>query len=289
MFRSGSSDVASRWGQTRNISIREPAMLHTRSTISVSLSQHLIKTHTHTLTHSMRNVYDSQKLIENLLNKHSIQKDTIFDTDGNIYEVLLMFYDPPEGDHLINRAVKSFDGPFSHVELVFPCHRKKTQLVVSGQNYQMKQIESNTRLLYGSSIFQNGTVFFHEKEYQREGYTSIGLRINKNMHDALVFFCQDASARGVKFDYLGMARACLPIVLMPHDPSLTFCSKFVTDALQYAGIEEVTELESRMTTPSALYRHVRTKLRAYSIVTASPAKLRQFHVHTKPTVSRIRL
>jgi hypothetical protein len=228
---------------------------------------------------------DSQKiLIENLLNKKNLSKDAVFDTDGNIYEVLLMFYDPPDNDHLINRTVKNIDGPFSHVELVFPCYRKKTQVVMTGQNYQTKPIEKQTRLLYGSSIFQNGTVFFQEKEYQRDGYTSIGLRINKRMHEALVFFCQDAAARGVKFDYLGMARACLPIVLMPHDPMLTFCSKFVTDALQFAGIEEAKELESRITTPSALYRHVRTKLRAYSIVTASPAKLRRFHVQSSRTV-----
>eukprot|EP00961_Rhodomonas_salina_P198509 2677677-Rhodomonas_salina.1 len=36
-----------------------------------------------------------------------------------------------------------------------------------------------------------------------------------------------------------MARTCLPFVLMPHDPNKTFCSKYVTDALQYAGVQGV--------------------------------------------------
>eukprot|EP00961_Rhodomonas_salina_P292310 3932837-Rhodomonas_salina.1 len=162
-------------------------------------------------------------------------KQPQFDADGNIYEILLMFYEPQADDHYFNHLVSNFSGRYSHVEICFPTYTNRQE-----NAYDTTQCtRGDTKVLFGSSIFQNGTVFFKRKEYSRDGYTSIGIRIDRGCHDALVRFCQEAATRAVAFDAPGMARACLPFVLMPHDPDKTFCSKYVADALQYAGVQGV--------------------------------------------------
>ncbi len=82
------------------------------------------------------------------------------------------------------------------------------------------------------------------QDYSRDGYTAIGLRIDKEKHMKLLAFCQRAAASNIGFDGYAMARSCLPFVFMPDNPSKTFCSKYVTDALQFAGIEELMYLVS---------------------------------------------
>lgn len=206
-----------------------------------------------------------------------------------------MFYQPQPGDHIINHTVARISGPFCHVEIGFPSYTKNARN--ASQYHHLHHVEqpqqhhhtqpashqrndpvpTDTRVLYGASIFQNGTVFFHKKEYSRDGYTSIGVRINKQKHDALVQFCQEHALKKTPFNGMAMIRACLPFIIMPNDDSSTFCSKFVTDALQFAGIDEVNGIDSRNTTPSSLYYHIQEKMRKYAIITVSPAKLRQFH------------
>lgn len=189
--------------------------------------------------------------------------------DENNFEILLMFYEPQEGDHYFNHIVKSLSsGTFSHVEISFPTYSRK-------YIPQQKKTQ-DIRILYGSSIFQNGKVFFHEKQYSRSGYTSIGILTSRHKHDMLIAYCQTAAQKGIKFDGYGMLCACLPIIITPHKPDATFCSKFVTDALQYANISEVNDIDSRNTTPSSLYNHIRSKMHTRSVVTASPARLQQF-------------
>ncbi len=82
------------------------------------------------------------------------------------------------------------------------------------------------------------------QEYSRDGYTAIGLRIDKEKHMKLLAFCQRAAASGIGFDPYAMARSCLPFVFMPDSTTKTFCSKYVTDALQFAGVEELMHLVS---------------------------------------------
>ena len=200
-----------------------------------------------------------------------------FDRDGSIYEILLMFYTPQDKDHYVNHIVSRMSPPFSHVEFGFPTYTHTQDKLLATYNPLLQnQNPGSTRILYGSSIFQDGTVFFQKKEYSREGYTSIGLRLNRLKHDALIQYCQNAAAQKVPFGATEMYFAFLPIVLLPHNNNTTFCSKYITDALKYAGIKEVLEIDSRNTTPSSLYHHIRKHLRDYTIITASPYKLRSF-------------
>jgi hypothetical protein len=193
-----------------------------------------------------------------------------FDSDGNIYEVDLMFYKPQPEDHYFNHIVAAMSGPFSHVEIVFPSYTRQQQRGKLAHT----EADAGSRVLFGSSIFQNQTVFFRPKSYSRAGYTSLGIRLNRHQHNALLAFCTHAAQAGVRFDGYGMLRAALPLVFAPHDPTKTFCSKYVTDALQYAGVPEASDLDGRTTTPSSLYEHIRSNMKQYSIVSATPEKMK---------------
>jgi hypothetical protein len=182
-----------------------------------------------------------------------------------MYEVDLLFYIPQPDDHYINHIVAKLSGPFSHVEIGF---RTFSHIHVNAMG-----VASTSECLYGSSIFQGGEVFFKPKSYSRDGYTSLGLKLNKRQHDALLAYCQHSATMGIKFDAGAMVRASFPIVLFPDSPNKTFCSKYVTDALKYAGIPEMASLDSRTTTPSSLFNHIKTAMKSYTIVSATPHKL----------------
>lgn len=199
-----------------------------------------------------------------------------FDTDGRVYEILLMFYEAQPDDHPLNKIVSKVSPPFCHVELVFPTYTSQNTNLHAAQYTQNTSLTTETRTLYGSSIYQYGTVFFIPKQYSRSGYTSHGIRVTRSTHDKLIRYCQNASAANITFDQLGMLRACLPFVLSPHRSDMTFCSKFVVDAMQHAGIQEVADLDTRLVTPSSLYKHIKTKLANSTVVTATPHKLQKF-------------
>jgi len=154
---------------------------------------------------------------------------------------------------------------FSHVEIGF----RSFSLV----NINSMGVASTSECLFGSSIFQGGEVFFKPKSYSREGYTSIGLKLSKRQHDAMLAYCQQSARMGIKFDAGAMIRASFPIVLFPDSPDKTFCSKYVTDALKVAGIPEMAPLDSRTTTPSSLFKHIKSTMKSYYIVSATPHKL----------------
>jgi hypothetical protein len=187
-------------------------------------------------------------------------------TFEKMYEVDLLFYIPQADDHYINHIVAKLSGPFSHVEIGFRSF--------SHININSMGVASTSECLYGSSIFQGGEVFFKPKSYSRDGYTSIGLKLNKRQHDAMLAYCQQSAKMGIKFDAWAMIRASFPIVLFADTPDRTFCSKYVTDALKYAGIPEMAHLESRTTTPSSLYKHIKSEMKSYFIVSATPHRLK---------------
>jgi hypothetical protein len=181
------------------------------------------------------------------------------------YEVDLLFYVPQEDDHYVNHIVAKLHGPFSHVEIGFRSY---------SQHINARGVASTSECLFGSSIFQGGKVFFKPKSYSRDGYTSIGLKLTKQQHDALLLFCQHSARSGIKFDGGGMIRASLPVILFADSHDRTFCSKYVTDALKFAGIPEMAGVDGRMTTPSSLYAHIKENMKSYCIVSATPHKLK---------------
>jgi hypothetical protein len=189
----------------------------------------------------------------------------------------------------VNRLVAFLDGPFSHVELVFPAYKKPHCLLPA----KGPPTDQDTRVYYAASIFQGGTVFFKPKvhsllclvydtalmplpqEYKRDGYVCLGLSVTQQEHDALISYSRHAASKSIRFDLVGMASAWLPFVLVPHNPSATFCSKFVVDALHHAKVAAVQKLESRITTPSSLYRHICAHMQNQAVLAANPSKLKQ--------------
>lgn len=110
-----------------------------------------------------------------------------------------------------------------------------------------------------TSIYNNETVCMNKsKSFANPGYTVHTFAVSKRQMDDIFRFVQASHDNRVAFDHIGMFCASLPF----HVPRLgwkggdekTFCSKYVTDALQRGGVECVQGLDSRIVTPSKLYK-----------------------------------
>ena len=110
------------------------------------------------------------------------------------------------------------------------------------------------------SIFAGCNLFFKQRSFSNPDYSLISLSIPHTEYMALYNFCLSAVTHNLGFTDLGMV---LSILQPTHCPFLntapsvqvgyTFCSKIVTEALQFAGTGEVQHLIPCTTTPSCLY------------------------------------
>lgn len=173
---------------------------------------------------------------------------------ANKAQVYLLFYKPNNSDPFLNKLVAFFDGPFCHVEMAFP------------ERYGEEPWEKE---IWGSSIFQGETVFFKPKTYKREGYVSFAIEVSPSQLYKIRSFCKQQMTSKVPFCIRSMYAAYLPFTIYTND-SVTFCSKHVTCALQYGGIEMVFGLSASSMTPSRLYNLLRSKT---PIVQAVPSKM----------------
>jgi hypothetical protein len=110
------------------------------------------------------------------------------------------------------------------------------------------------------SIVQGGTAGLRPRTLGNPNYETVTLSVSSGEYAACLRFCQDAQARGLGFDTLGMYM-CLVHPRCMHRASLdtgrTFCSKIITEALQHASVAEAEGLVPSATTPSGLYSAVR--------------------------------
>ena len=85
--------------------------------------------------------------------------------------------------------------------------------------------------------------------------------MSEGEYRAARWFCECAMAQGLSFDVRGLYLAtvhcggCLD--RKSSAVGRTFCSKIITEALQYADLPEVASLSPSATTPSRLYDAVR--------------------------------
>jgi hypothetical protein len=154
-------------------------------------------------------------------------------------QLYLLFYKPCSDDPFLNRLVAFFDSPFCHVEMAIP-----------------KRIgdEPWDRIMMASSIYQNQTVFFKEKTYDRQGYISFAIEITVAQLYKIKSFCKQHTDRMTPFSLSAMYAAYLPFQLVETDA--TFCSKHVTQALQFGGVGLVDNINPSLTTPSNLYKRL---------------------------------
>lgn len=157
-------------------------------------------------------------------------------------QVYLLFYKPAADDPLLNRVVAFFDRPFCHVELAIP-----------------KRVgdEPWDRVMLASSIYQHQTVFLRHKTYDRKGYVSFGIEVSMAQLYKIKAFCRHHADRGTPFHRFAMYAAYLPVQLVHTDA--TFCSKHVTQALQYADVPLVHGVNPALTTPSTLYKRLQQR------------------------------
>jgi hypothetical protein len=156
-------------------------------------------------------------------------------------QLYLLFYKPAPDDPFLNRLVAYFDSPFCHVEMALP-------VKVGGEPWD--------RVMMGSSIYQDQTVFFKPKTYEREGYVSFSIEISVAQLYKIKSFCRLHTERLTPFNKYAMYAAYLPVQLFETEG--TFCSKHVTQALQYANVSLAHGINPALTTPSSLYKRLKT-------------------------------
>ena len=143
-------------------------------------------------------------------------------------------------DHWMNKLTsKVSTHPFCHVELFF------------------ESINQCFSIVWGE------TAGFRSKNLGNPNYQLVSLAVSSKEYDSCLEFCRVASSHMLQFDNLAMWRSWFPqgLVCTPCDPSSqhkgrTFCSKIITEALQFAGVREVETILPAATTPSVLYQAV---------------------------------
>ncbi len=174
------------------------------------------------------------------------------------HQIYLLFYKPTEKDPFQNRLVAYVDGPFCHVEIAFP------------ERFGQEPWE---KTVWGSSIYQDETVFFVNKKYQRDGYVSCAIEVTTHQYHRIKNFCREQAERQTPFSKLAMYHSFLPFSLFHFNG--TFCSKYVTMALQAGYLDIVANLNPNIISPSKLYHHVNTQ---NSILQAVPSKMSKDNV-----------
>ena len=175
----------------------------------------------------------------------------------NRVQVYLLFYRPKTDDPLLNRLVALFDGPYCHVEMAF------------SDKWGEHPWE---RELWGSSIYQGETVFFKPKTYARDGYFSFAIEVTVPQMYKIRSFCKNQSSRGVGFSRAAMYAAYVPYYQLVTTED-TFCSKHVTEALQYGGVTQVENLNPSLMTPSKLFKLLTSQPAQTPIVQVIPSKM----------------
>jgi hypothetical protein len=151
----------------------------------------------------------------------------------------LAFLRPSPDDHWVNRlAAHASAHPFCHVELFF------------------ESIQQSFSIMWGE------TAGFRAKNLSNPNYQLISLSVTGKEYDTTLEFCRSAANQMLAFDDRGMWHSWFFGVVCCCEPNSqqrgsTFCSKIITEALQFGGLKEVENLRAPAATPSRLFECVR--------------------------------
>lgn len=151
--------------------------------------------------------------------------------------VQLLFYRAQERDHFINRLVSWMDPPYVHVEVRFE----------DGM---------------ASSIFAGEILFFRPRSFANPHYHIETFMTDEPSYRDMYLYCQRRAAQNVRFDNLGMILAVMP-VLSRTPADRTFCSRHVAEVMQIGNVPEFLLLTPHRTTPSMIYKAVRSSSRTF--------------------------
>jgi len=155
----------------------------------------------------------------------------------------LAFLRPSAEDHWMNRLTASpwiSRYPFCHVELYF-----------EGQGQAF-------------SIMWGETAGLRAKSMANPQYHLVSVCVSTGEYDKALQFCRAVSSQGIIFDDWGMAQSVFPCTCMERNSQQkgsSFCSKVITEALQFGGIREVEDLSPSSATPSRLFECFRASQR----------------------------
>jgi len=153
----------------------------------------------------------------------------------------LAFLKPTHEDHWINRLTATVsEHPVCHVELFF---------------------ESFNQCF---SILWGDTAGFKTKSLSNPNYLLITLSVTTKEYENCLDFCRMISSQNLGFDEYGMWQSIYTsgcCAKSSQNLGSTFCSKIITEALQYANIDEVESLVPACTTPSRLFSSLRRSRR----------------------------
>ena len=111
------------------------------------------------------------------------------------------------------------------------------------------------------SIYHDQSPFMKQRTMSNPGYELVTLSVSNREYKSAYNFCQSVVAEQYRFDNVGLWLATVHPGGCMHVPSCilgkTFCSKIITEALQFADVAEVNRLSPSATTPSRLYEAVK--------------------------------
>lgn len=166
--------------------------------------------------------------------------------------VNVLFLESREDDVWMNRLTAALGGwvhgkpGFCHVEICFPDHRQG---------------------FMSSSIYQNETVTLtSSKTFANPGYVIQSLAVSAEELQAIRGFVEASHTDGVRFDGVGMMLASLPLHWYGCPKNKTFCSRYVTEALQAAKIGCVQGVNAGTVTPTRLHKLLRREMESRGVV-----------------------
>ncbi len=136
------------------------------------------------------------------------------------------------------------------------------------------------------SIFAGSNLFFKRRSFSNPEYSLISLSIPHSEYSSLCTYCQAAATHNLGFTDVGMVLSIMQPSHCPFyntapsvDIGYTFCSKIITEALQFPGTSEVEHFVPCTTTPSCLFGAFKdSNRRIISSVDYKRGQLRQMGV-----------
>lgn len=170
------------------------------------------------------------------------------------YPIQILFRQASNDDPFLNQLTayvgESMHGKgFCHTELCIPS-------LSPGNNINGVMGDGN---YISSSIYNGETVTLdHVKTFANPGYVVHTILVDSAQLNMINDFIHDNHERKVSFDQMGMYLATFPMQLNKNTNTKTFCSKYVTQALQRADVKSVSKLNPNIVTPSKLYKVLST-------------------------------
>ena len=125
-------------------------------------------------------------------------------------------------------------------------------------------------MCHAELVFEGGLGFsiqyaeptrMRQRTFSNPGYEMVSLSVSHMEYSACAQFCSRAVKEAYPFDSWGMYLATVHPGGCSDRPSSavgrTFCSKIITEALQFAEVPEVAHLSPSAVTPSRLYAAVK--------------------------------